>query len=51
MNLQSWILLILILLLCSYIVYIRFIKNDAEGGAKIAQGIIHKKGSIKINFN
>ena len=47
MNLQSWILLILILLLCSYIVYARFIKSDASGGCKDCPGHNPKKGFNK----
>ncbi|WP_151410123.1 FeoB-associated Cys-rich membrane protein [Anaerococcus sp. Marseille-P9784] len=34
MNLQSWILLILIVCLCAFIVYKRFIVNDNKTGCK-----------------
>lgn len=50
MNIQSWILLILILLICSYIVYNRFIKNDAEGGCKDCPGHNPQKGFDKNKF-
>lgn len=34
MNLQSWIFLLVILLVCSYIIYTRFIKEGSNFGCK-----------------
>lgn len=34
MNIQSWILLIIILATCSYIIYTRFIKEGSNFGCK-----------------
>ena len=47
MNLQSWILLIIIFIVCAYIVYTRFIKNDANEGWKDCPGHNPKKGFNK----
>ncbi|MFO3718001.1 FeoB-associated Cys-rich membrane protein [Anaerococcus sp. ENR1011] len=47
MNLQSWILLIIILAVCSYIVYARFIKNDEPAGCKDCPGHNPEKGFNK----
>ena len=50
MNLQSWILLIIILLVCACIVYTRFIKNDANEGCKDCPGHNPQKGFNKNKF-
>ncbi|WP_296141770.1 FeoB-associated Cys-rich membrane protein [uncultured Anaerococcus sp.] len=47
MNTQSWILLIIILAICSFIVYKRFIQNDEPGGCKDCPGHNPKKGFNK----
>lgn len=50
MNLQSWILLGIILIILAYIVYNRFIKDDTEVGCKDCPGHNPQKGFNKNKF-
>lgn len=56
MNLQSWIFLLVILAICAYIIYTRFIKEGSNFGCKdcaqskaCSNGSCHKKNEKKEN--